>query len=295
MKSTLSTKYQPNIIVINAGTNDCLQSYDLANFHSRYDSLLDSLYAAVPNVTIIVSTVLPGTADGIPQNRDYVNSQIRTLVNDRQSQGQKIVLVDVDIPAGFFTTQDLVSDGIHPTDEGHLRLAAFYLQGIEEANSLGYITPPAETGLSDAAGDPGDTTCDKTFASGESHGAQTQQGSGLDDGIYVHDSISQGVRGYVFADPGANFTFARLQNPFGVHDLLWIKNDLSEGLRIYVYYRNEDAYFTPMNGALFFQDTCIARGVHFVDVNGKWLTVPCLISYKEKQLMMDPAISRWTR
>lgn len=252
---------------------------------------MDYLYSAVPDVTIIVSTVLPGFADGIPQNRDYVNTQIRSLVNYRRSQGQRIVLVDVDSPAGFFTTQNLVSDGIHPNDEGHLRLAAFYLKAIEEANYLGYLTPPAETGLSDAAGGPGDTTCDKTFASGESHGAQTQQGSGLDDGIYVHDSIDQGVRGNVLADPGANFTFARLQNPFGVHDLLWIKNDLSEGLRIYVYYRNEDGHFTPKDGALFFQDTCIARGVHFVDVNGKRVAIPYPILYDQNELMVDPTIS----
>jgi hypothetical protein len=273
VKSTLSTKYQPNIIVINAGTNDCLQSYDLANFHTRYDSLLDSLYAAVPDVTIIVSTVLPGTADGIPQNRDYVNSQIRNLVNDRQTQGQKIVLVDVDIPAGFFTTQYLISDGIHPTDEGHLRLAAFYLQGIEEAMSMGYITPPAETGLSDAAGSPGDTTCDKTFASGASHGAQTQQGSGLDDGIYVHDSIDRGVRGPVVVDAGANFTFARLRDPFGVHDLLVIQNDIVDDGRIYAIFPNGEGYFGTPLGAFVIPDTCIARGVRFVDVNGKRFTL----------------------
>lgn len=273
MKSTLSTKYQPNIIIINAGTNDCLQSYDLANFHTRYDSLLDSLYAAVPNVTIIVSTVLPGTADGIPQNRDYVNSQIRTLVNDRQTQGQKIVLVDVDIPAGFFTTQYLISDGIHPTDEGHLRLAAFYLQGIEEANSLGYITPPAETGQSDAAGSAGDTTCDKTFASGESHGAQTQQGSGLDDGIYVHDSIDRGIRGSFVADVGANFTFARIWKPFGVHDLVFITNEIQASGRVYAFYLFSNGYFTPAGPGFVIPNTCIARGVRFVDVNGKRFTI----------------------
>lgn len=269
MKSTLSTKFQPNIVIINAGTNDCLQTYNLAQFTSRYDSLLDSLYDAIPNVTVIVSTVIPGTANGIPQNRDNVNSQIRALVNDRRNQGQKIVLADSDVPVGFFTTQYIVSDGTHPNDEGHRRLAALYLQAIEEANSMGFLSPPAETGLSDADGGPGDTTCDKTFAFGENHGAQTQQGSGLDNGIYVHDSIDRKVRGYVYTEPGANFTWARIREPFGIHDLIWIKNDLSDGKREYGVFRNDHGYVNVMRNTFLLEDTCIARGVRFVDVNGK--------------------------
>jgi GDSL-like Lipase/Acylhydrolase family len=269
--SKLSTKYQPNVVLINGGTNDCLQSYDIPNFTNRYNSLLDSLYSAIPNVTIICSTVIPGTANGIPQNRDAVNGQIKALVDNRQNNGQKIVLADVDFPTGFFTTEYLISDGIHPTDEGHQRLASIYLEAFENANDAEFISPPVITGQSDDSGSGGDTTCDKTYGSGANHGpVKTQEGSGLDDGAYVHDSKALGVvfDSFYSSDEHENYTFARLQEPFGYHDLVHI-DDISDNQRRYQVYYNTGCQFSNDANEFYIGDTCIARGVRFVDVNGK--------------------------
>lgn len=273
MASKLSTKYQPNIIIINGGTNDCLQGYDIPNFANRYDSLLDSLYSAIPNVTIICSTLITGTANGIPQNRDTVNAQIQALVNDRQNNGQKIVVADVDYPSGFFTTEYLISDGIHPTDEGHRRLASIYLEAIVDANDSGYLSPPSITGQSDDSGSGGNATCDKTYGSGASHGpVNTQAGSGLDDGVYVHDSKALGVilNTFYTSNEHENYTFARLQEPFGYHDLVHIR-DVSNNQRQYEAYYNTGCQFSNDANQFYIGDTCIARGVRFVDVNGKCL------------------------
>ncbi|KAI7970714.1 hypothetical protein EIK77_007894 [Talaromyces pinophilus] len=226
---------------------------------------------AIPNATIICSTVIPGTANGIPQNRDTVNAQIKALVNDRQNNGEKIVLVDVDFPAGVFTTDYLISDGIHPTDEGHRRLAEIYLDAFETANDSGFISPPSITGQSDGSGGNGNVACDKMYGSGASHGpVNTQEGSGLDDGAYIHDSKALGVilKTSSISNYHEDYTFARLREPFGYHDLVHIL-DVSRNQRAYDVYYNTGCQFSSEAKEIYIGDTCIAGGVRFVDVNGK--------------------------
>ncbi|RMZ77642.1 hypothetical protein DV738_g4290, partial [Chaetothyriales sp. CBS 135597] len=270
--SALSTKYKPNIVVINGGTNDCIQSHDIDNFGARYNSLLDSLFDAIPDVTIIASLVLPGTVDGIIRHRDSVNSQIRRLVSDRRSRKkQKIVLADVDSPSEFFTTQHLNSDGIHPNDEGHRRLAAIYLRAIQEANGAGFLSSPADTSFSDEAGVAGGKNCEKEYGSGEAHGpVTTQEGSGLDDGPYVHSSTIKGSQFSITAEPNFNYTFARILHPFGNHDFLEI-GDASTIGRQYRMLENIGAGWSPYFTFFELKDACIARGVRWVDVNADGL------------------------
>jgi len=288
----LSTKYQPNIIIINGGTNDCLQNYAISDFTTRYNALLDSLYGAIPNVTIVASLVLPGTANGIPQNRGAVNTQIRNLVADRRrNRNQKIVLADVDAPAGFFTTNHLVADGIHPNDDGHRRLAALYMRAVNEANSAGFLSPPADTGMSDEAGaGSGGNTCDKTYGSGASSGpVNTQAGSGLDDGIYIHSSISRGTGPAAISDKDFNIAFARLGKAFGNHDLVSSIN--SSAGHLYWAFPNIGGGWDGIDRrTLQLADACTVGGVRWVDVDGKLVLLPhSLLPDERKYVNKDPS------
>lgn len=272
---------------------------DIKNFGARYDSLLNSLYLAIPNVTIIASTILPGTAEGIPENRESVNAQIQSVVGNRQDHGQKVILADVDVPAGFFNTSYIISDGIHPNDEGHRRLAAIYLEAIEEANNLGLISPPTDTGNSDDAGTTNDATCGKKYGSGASHGpVNTQQSSGLDDGTYIHSSSSKGVIHSLVLKPNAavNLKFARTNKAFGNHDLV-IVGDISdsgrnEGQRVYSVFSNTGSGWSDsILDYVSFSDTCVARGVRFVDVNGKPIFLESVIlcpNFVNKRFFFKP-------
>ncbi|PKK43057.1 hypothetical protein CI102_13335 [Trichoderma harzianum] len=276
--SASSTMYQPNVILINAGTNDCLQAYDIPNAGARYGAMLDDLYNAIPGVTIVVSTVLIGSATGIPQYRDSVNSQLRNLVAQRLSNGQKIVLVDTDQPASWLTINYIGDDGIHPTDAGYERLAALMRKGIYEGQKTGFLSAPAETQWSDDGSSPGDNTCDKVYGNG--HGpVNTQQGSGLDDGPYVHDSESMGSVATIVTSIRANFTFARIANAFGAHDLLEVTAYLTDdgSGRYYNYYPNDGngSWTVRPQGEeqeqIIVPDACIAKGVRFVDINADGL------------------------
>jgi lysophospholipase L1-like esterase len=51
----------PNLVLLNVGTNDCLQDADPSNAGERLQALIDDIYASIPGVTVIMSTVLPNT------------------------------------------------------------------------------------------------------------------------------------------------------------------------------------------------------------------------------------------
>jgi hypothetical protein len=77
-------------------------------------------------------------------------------------------------------------------------------------------------------------------------------------------------------DPNAavNLKFARIDKPFGNHDLVIVgdisDSGLNEGQRVYSMFSNTGSGWSDSVFNYFsFSDTCVARGVHFVDVNGK--------------------------
>ena len=46
-------------MLLHVGTNDMVQDKDVANAPARLTTLIDRLFAAIPGVTIIASTLLP--------------------------------------------------------------------------------------------------------------------------------------------------------------------------------------------------------------------------------------------
>ncbi|KAK4220604.1 SGNH hydrolase-type esterase domain-containing protein [Podospora fimiseda] len=277
-----SIPYQPNIVVINAGTNDANQDYKIAEFKDRYKAMLDKLQEGIPGVTIIVSTLIQGTLDGIRKNRDNINNQIRELVRERRHLGQKIILADVDHPSNWIPTS-MIPDGTHPNDEGHRRLAAIFHRAIKEAHRIGFITRPRDTGESDEPGsNHGGRTCDKVFGSGSKVGsAVTQGGSGLDDGIWGYRAGRLGG-GWTLGGQGeeADITFARLAEPFGRHDLVVVAPldpsqppaDQGPGWfharkAVNGGWSSDASTFTRFS----VQDKCVFRGIRFADINGDGL------------------------
>jgi hypothetical protein len=99
--SHLSTPYKPNIVLINAGVNDCENGIDIPSIGSRLGSLLDDLFKESPGTTIIVSTLIPGTDPDVERYRTETNRQYRLLVGDRRARGQKVVLAESRCFYGF--------------------------------------------------------------------------------------------------------------------------------------------------------------------------------------------------
>ncbi|KAI2620283.1 carbohydrate esterase family 3 protein [Hypomontagnella submonticulosa] len=130
--------FKPNIILINAGTNDCIQSVDLARAGDRIEDLLQDLYKDSPRATVILSTLVVN-ADPETQKRvvDF-NTQLKRVGSAFQMAAKRLVVVDMQSDVGP-TAKDLIKDGIHPNDAGYKKMAEVFFEGIKEADKRLYL------------------------------------------------------------------------------------------------------------------------------------------------------------
>lgn len=177
---------KPNLVLLNVGTNDCVQNIDTGNAGTRIKQLIDDIFTSVPGVTVILSTILPG--------RDFnacatsISNQYRELAMNYYlaDPEKRLHLADMN---SFIKLSDLSDDGIHPLDPGYKKMAAVWWDAISRAESS--IQAPAnDNGVVDT-GFSAVHNCTKV--AGNARGPiKSQQGSGHDDGLYIHHSTSKG-------------------------------------------------------------------------------------------------------
>jgi hypothetical protein len=95
-------------------------------------------------------------------------------------------------------------------------MAIIWWGTIQAAQRKGFITAPANLQINKTA----ITTCEKEYASGEDHYAQTQRGSGSDDGNYKYSEENMGrilKVGTVVGDIHGELNFAQLVNVWGAY------------------------------------------------------------------------------
>ncbi|KAK0639445.1 hypothetical protein B0T16DRAFT_395177 [Cercophora newfieldiana] len=129
---------KPNVVLINGGTNDATQNYNVLTVGDRMRGMINFIYSQSPGVSIVLSTLLP-----------KANFQ-----GNHAAQGQKIVLCEMD--DGFLTTADL-PDGTHPNDGGYKKMASKWHQAIGQLETS--VVPSGVVSFSDAAGASG--MCDR--------------------------------------------------------------------------------------------------------------------------------------
>lgn len=159
VKAELSLPYLPNLVIIHAGTNDCIQEYDTANAPNRLGTLIDRITSAIPGVVVLVSTLIPNLNAAAQSCIDTFNSQLPSVIQDRQNAGQLVVLVDME---PTITTGDLnTGDGTHPTDDGYVKMATVWEGGLQTIFSNCWLSAPGDSGIPDTVGNGSSTTCQK--------------------------------------------------------------------------------------------------------------------------------------
>ncbi|KAK4455138.1 hypothetical protein QBC34DRAFT_445431 [Podospora aff. communis PSN243] len=183
---------KPNVVLINAGTNDAAQNFYVMTAGDRMRAMINFIFSQSPGVSVVLSTLLPNA--NVQSNVNLINMQYRQLVRDLAAQGQKIVLCEMD--DGFITTADL-PDGVHPADAGYKKMASRWHQAIGRLETNGWLVAPTDAvSFSDASGATG--LCEKVAGSGNSDPrGKTQVLKALspriiDDGPYTHSSQSMG-------------------------------------------------------------------------------------------------------
>ncbi|KAF9884750.1 hypothetical protein FE257_001312 [Aspergillus nanangensis] len=133
---------RPNVFAVNAGSNDCLQAFDIENAGARIAALLEYLWRASPGSTVLLSTLLVSADREVDVRVVRVNSQFRALVERERAAGRRVVLVDmygVDGPQ-----VDCLVDGIHPDDAGYDRMARLWFGGVQQALREGFLNSPQD-------------------------------------------------------------------------------------------------------------------------------------------------------
>ncbi|KAK7177625.1 GDSL-like lipase acylhydrolase [Paraphaeosphaeria sporulosa] len=126
-------RFQPNLVLVNVGTNDALKNppqYPLESINQQMDTLLDRLFDQIHCVTIVLSTLLPNANPTVDHRiSTIVNPKYRAIAEARRRKGQRIVLADM---YPNVSKDHLGPDGIHPTDTGYQDMASVWYKSVEE-------------------------------------------------------------------------------------------------------------------------------------------------------------------
>ncbi|OBT72676.1 hypothetical protein VF21_08567 [Pseudogymnoascus sp. 05NY08] len=264
-----SYHFNPNVVTINAGTNDCTGNINIPNAGARMQNLIQTILGQPgwDKTTIILSTLIPSANGATEAPRGSVNDQYRNLVKDMQADGVRIVLADMAPPGtgnGWLSYPADYGDPVHPNDQGYAKMAYVWWAAINRARNDGLLQPPNISEI--------DEGCHKKPGDGVSAGGLTQQVNGLDDGIYYHSSVGMGS---VF-DFSSNFDrgqwfFAKLFSRDLDNLVGWV--DQPDGTVVYAVYKNNGGDFPRFTKIddMSVHDNCLISGVNFVDINGDGL------------------------
>ncbi|KAI1366576.1 SGNH hydrolase-type esterase domain-containing protein [Xylaria arbuscula] len=147
---------QPNLILVQVGTSDCFQKDDWDNIGSRMRTLAESMMDAVPNATVILST-LTTTPDPVYEPCILsANTQIRQVAEDLMGENKSVALAEMHYDQGLPDRprpEDIGPDTIHPTDEGYFMMGDIFLEKIKEVEEMGFLRPPVNNSIPDNGDD----------------------------------------------------------------------------------------------------------------------------------------------
>lgn len=182
--------FLPNVILINAGTNDATQNgteESVEGTPGRMKEMIQDLFDKAPGTVVVLSTLLH--SEKAPDNVKDINDGYRALAEEFVDAEFKVQLADM---ADGFIPKVYIHDGTHPTIEGFERMASVWAWAIDQANSKGWLQEPGDSGHPDE-GD-GSYTCKKEYGSGDDdpRGSKKILNAAdsviADDGPYEHSS-----------------------------------------------------------------------------------------------------------
>jgi lysophospholipase L1-like esterase len=118
------------------GTNDCIDNADVTNAPARLGALIDSIYAQLPTVMLVVAQIIPsrenvplGDQSGLTARIQTYNAAIPALIQTRANAGKHIQLVDMYTPFAP-TKADLMADEWHPNLAGYVVIGTQWYNAI---------------------------------------------------------------------------------------------------------------------------------------------------------------------
>ncbi|KAK3989353.1 family 3 putative carbohydrate esterase [Cladorrhinum sp. PSN332] len=145
----ITPKTKPNVVLINAGTNDALQNFKVSGASQRMETLITELYKMSPKTTIVLSTLIMNRIPDVESRVLDINAQYRQLAVKLRGQGKRLVLAEMHGDAGLFWS-DLVDD-THPNDVGYQKMANIWFRALVGASDQGFLQrAESVSGISDS-------------------------------------------------------------------------------------------------------------------------------------------------
>lgn len=153
-------KYMPNVILLNLGTNDCVQDFDLdtttqlstlapeltnnADFNvgTRMQAFVEDLFDMAPNVTVVMSTLILNQTPLTNTRVNDANTQFRSVAAAMQAAGRRVVLADMSVAAGG-PNSTTMADGTHPNNIGYSLMANRWYIALTEASNKNMLLAPS--------------------------------------------------------------------------------------------------------------------------------------------------------
>ncbi|CZS90691.1 uncharacterized protein RCO7_06767 [Rhynchosporium graminicola] len=129
----------PNIILVQVGANDLAAGTNVDAMVERITKLVDHVFNAIPDVNLILSTLLPSgkTESGVVT----YNARLRGVVEAQNQKGRHVYFADVH--TGFSSADILpLPDGTHPTDAGYQKMAQVYAGVVVDIAKTRFAPPP---------------------------------------------------------------------------------------------------------------------------------------------------------
>ncbi|OOQ82953.1 hypothetical protein PEBR_36732 [Penicillium brasilianum] len=134
---------KPNIVLINAGTNDCRLNLNITGAGDRMQEMIEAILKEkdMEKATIVLSTLIPSSQKEVKAHRDAVNEQYRKLVTEMSKKGTQIRLAEMEKALSW--PEDYTVDGkpndTHPNDAGYAKMAKIWFEAIKNAYHDGVI------------------------------------------------------------------------------------------------------------------------------------------------------------
>jgi len=135
----------PNIVLVEAGTNDVLENDSASEVSSHISYLIDILTKARPDADILLESLLPIDEPQFLPVVQQVNASIRnTIVPEYQHYGFKVTFVDEYhnfVNASGNVISSLLYDHIHPVAAGYTLMANTWAAAITSVLKVSTPTP----------------------------------------------------------------------------------------------------------------------------------------------------------
>lgn len=127
----------PNIILLQIGTNDVNGNINVGQAPQRLGALLDQIINDAPNALLVVAQIIPTMNQQTNTRVQAYNAAIPALVQARAAAGKHIELIDLfTVFSSNPNFNSLMNDNLHPNDSGYVVMGQAWFQAIEDVLPL---------------------------------------------------------------------------------------------------------------------------------------------------------------